>query len=353
MPPNDYLRFILQAARQAPSADNSQPWALRWQHSTLSVSYDSARVADKTFPADDPATLVAIGAVLENVVQLANAAQWKFSQVLSSSLNQNNLSYFDLSFQEPDRELDIGLIESHPVFKRHTNRLPYSNQPLPVDLTHGLKSQTLASNRVMVFDDPGNIQHIAKLVCDASEIRFRTPEVLTWLAKSLRFDTASASRGDGLDVNTLDLPIGGKLFLRLITDWQRMKFFNLFGAYKVLSFIDSMPVKQSATLVAIVGPRGFQDTLHAGQLMERIWIDLNAQGIAVHPYYVISDQLNRHQANSVPGKLIKNTQALLKNTQDQFKLNDGETLHMLLRVGYPKQVAKFSKRLPLETIYQA
>ncbi len=85
--------------------------------------------------------------------------------------------------------------------------------------------------------------------------------------------------------------------------------------------------------------------------MERVWIYLNEQGIAVHPYYVVSDQINRLHENKVPEELRQQAQRVSAGSKQVFDLQDNETLYMLLRVGYPKKKAKRSKRLPLKDLF--
>lgn len=341
--------FLSQSAHNAPSADNSQPWRLNWQDSSLCVSYDTSRVGDKTFPPDNPATLLSIGAVIENIRQAAEAINCPVSFELASNPNTDNPLYFKAIFDQSDNAIELDT-QDISLFKRHTNRHPYQAKPISDDVLRVLKNLTLDSSRVIVYEQRSDITQIAKLVRLASEIRFRTQDVHEWLAKSLRFDAISAASGDGLDLETLDLPPGGKLFLKLISDWRRMTFFNKFYAYKALAFIDSAPIKQAPALIAIVGPQKYADFISSGQLMERIWIELNSQGIAVQPYYVIADQLNRRSTNTVPLELKTVADNVYTEAQQVFELKPDETLHMLFRIGYPKKQPVFSKRLPLEAV---
>ncbi len=340
---------ILQAAHQAPSADNSQPWRLEWQNSCLHVHYDTSRVGDKTFPPDNPATLLSMGAVIENIRQAAQAINCPVKFEVEHNLNFDKPLYFKALFETKETNIEHD-IQNIALFKRHTNRHPYQSKPISDSVLEVLKKLTLDDSRILVFHQPNQIKPIAKLVRLASEIRFRTQDVHEWLAKSLRFDATSAADGDGLDLATLHLPPGGKSFLKLISDWQRMNFFNRFGAYKVLALIDAAPINQAPTLIAIVGPQNFADYLSSGQLMERIWIELNAQGIAVQPYYVVADQLHRRTTHTVPAGLTDAADEVFNQAKELFRLNSGETLHMLLRIGYPTKTPVLSQRLPLEVV---
>lgn len=343
--------FLSQAIQHCPSPDNSQPWKLSWQGNALTVTYDIQRVTGKTFAADSHATLLTIGALSENLTQAAAMLDLKLNWTIPKLLDIHHPVYFQTTIEKQSGNTITPTTDSLPLFKRHTNRHSYRNKPLPGDCISLLKNLTQDSARILVFEDKPLIQQIAELVRSASEIRFQTQEVHEWLAKSLRFDTKNTDQyGEGLDVATIDLPPGGRLFLRLISDWQRMNRLNKLGAYKAMALIDSQPVGKAPALIAVVGPTRFRDTLAAGKLMNRAWIALNEQGIAVHPYYVVADQLQRRQANIVPSRLTKQADAVFDQARQLFQFGDGETLHMLFRVGYPIKTPVKSKRLPLEAV---
>ena len=123
-----------------------------------------------------------------------------------------------------------------------------------------------------------------------------------------------------------------------------ISFFSLFG----LEF--SLPVL--AALLAVIAPPDATGALDAGMLLNRSWSFLNGQHIAAHPYYVISDQLARLSTGTVPSDLVGAATTLANNCQNTLGLSEGESLHMLLRVGYPKkQTPPSSLRLPIEKVF--
>jgi len=345
------IAYLLScAAQQTPSPDNSQPWQLNWQGNMLTVRYDSRRVGANTFAADSHATLITMGALLENLSQAAAAMSIRLSWTFPEFLDLHDPVYFQVVINQTDN-VGSPAFDSIPLFLRHTNRHPYQSRPIPDGLITELKNLNQDSTRIMVFEDKAEIYAIAQLVQMASEIRFQTREVHEWLAKSLRFDTKSSDQfGDGLDIATIDLPPGGRIFLRLISDWQRMSWLNKLGAYKALAMIDSQAISKAPLVIAVVGPANFRDTITAGQLMNKTWIALNAKGIAAHPYYVVADQLQRKLTNCVPHDLVNQADSVFNQTQQICQLKDGENLHMLFRVGYPSKTPVKSKRLPLNSI---
>lgn len=348
---NTTILKLVKLAHTAPSADNSQPWKLTWDGSFLCIGYDSHRVEGKTFPAESSATLLSMGSVIEIIVKAATDWELKHELLISDTLPDSQGIYARIRLDT--REMNDGTEKSDkPITLRHTNRLSFSNRHIPAHLSHELEALRQNEARVSVFSTPNKIKEIGHLIRAASEVRFQTEEVHRWLDRSLRFSTKSAAHGDGMDVSTLGLPPGGALFLYLIRKWNRMRWLNKIGVYKVVARIDAAPIYRAPAILAINAPAGSpKSTLDAGRLMTRAWINLNSKGLSVHPYYVVSDQLDRLRDNSVPSRLRPKAKELEAKYSEVGDLQKGETVHMLLRFGYQQHTPRLSQRIPLETVY--
>jgi hypothetical protein len=149
------------------------------------------------------------------------------------------------------------------------------------------------SARTLSLTDQESIKQLTKALTECSIARFNSKELHEWLFSSLRWTPAEVDSGTGLDFKTLHLPPGGKQFMQWIAPWERMKLLNRFGIYRILAAADSALFRQAPGVIAFVGGRAPEDILECGQLMQRTWLALNAQGIAVHPYYVLTDLSNR------------------------------------------------------------
>jgi hypothetical protein len=222
---------------------------------------------------------------------------------------------------------------------------------LPDALVAELAEATEGSARSWITQSPERRRAVASLIERASHIRFCTREVHEWLGKSLRFNAAAVARGDGLDVATLALPPGGKAFLKLIADWRRLSMLNRVGAYRLLAAIDAAPVRRGPGLMAIIADDSAHGGIEAGRLMARLWTALNRQGVSVHPYYVVADQLARLRTGGVPAERVELAREVAAETCDVFGIRAKESLYMILRVGYSKRPAARSLRLPLATVY--
>lgn len=345
----NYTELLASSCQIAPSADNSQPCHYTWNGQKFTLRYDTDRVESYTFPADNPATLLSVGSVIENLMQLAEALGLNPNLVYWPAGETQKDVYADVCIDDPDKQ--ISAHPDHPIFHRHTNRFGYNKKLIPSDLLNNLTSMSENTAQLDVFDKQSSIDSIWQLIKSASEIRFQTQEVHEWLGKSLRFTQDHAVKGDGLDVNTLDLPPGGGLFLQLISSWTRMKRLNHLYTYKILASIDAKPIKVAPAIVAITAPDNAQGAIEAGRLLNRCWTHLNDNGIAVHPYYVVADQLIRLKEQTIPTDLIGQAQDIEQHSRDLFSLSDGKALYMLLRIGYPKKQPPHSKRLPLGKVF--
>lgn len=340
------LHALLEAGHRAASADNSQPWCFKIHPDRVQLCYDSARVAGKTFSPQSPATLIAMGAVLENIEAAAKAAGLECKTTLTNSFSAGH--YADIVFSGTAKESALDAVRNLPLFQRHTNRHAFQKSACSQIIADALINEDPVYTHL--FNTAEQIKAVGHLVQSASEIRFQTQEVHEWLIHSLKFSADEADKGDGLDLRTLDLPPAGSLFLRFIASWKRMARFNTIGGYKILSGIDSAPVAKAPAILAVTDLATAEGALNAGRRISRIWASLNNAGLAVHPYFVVADQLIRLDEASVPPALTAQANALKANTKTLLNLNDDAQLYMMFRVGYAKKDAFRSQRLPLESV---
>ena len=340
----DIPESIATCCAHAPSADNSQPLCYRWNGNELCVNYDENRVSDKTFPARSLPSLMTAGGAFETGFQILQSSGCEVS--IKYNLGNKNENYYgSLVFST---SCDSEIVSNHPVLERHTNRFGYLRKEIPDEILSTVAEFKEDDAHLKLHTNEKDRTELRRLVFFANKIRFRTQEVHEWLGQSLRFKQAE----DGLDIATLDLPPGGTIFMRLISDWRRMQWLNRLGMYAMLSRIDSQPLGKSPCVIAFVCQDNERAMFDVGRLLVRVWSFLNSSGIACHPYYVISDQLERLKQGVVPDNLAKDAEHLKQKTTRFLELREGQKLAMLLRIGYPTKKPPLSRRLPIEQIYK-
>lgn len=343
-----WVNALAQAGHSAPSADNSQPWLFAWDGKYLSLDFDADRCASG-LGRSHPVVQMAFGAVIENMIRTAVA-----DGIDVEHWDLRYLTCQDGPFLVVPTPTQAWDIQKPPdwIISRHTNRAGYTRNPIPDDVVSELTREHENDVRILVYQDKKAIHKLGQLVGMASEIRFQTEDVHRWLNASLRFTATEVERGDGLDIETLALPPGGRHLLRFISDWDRMAFLNRLHAYKFLALVEKMQFGQcgAAVLIADNSSGGASSWITAGRLMERAWLLLNKRGISVHPYFVLPDTFYRLNAGLVPSHLRVKAREITESTR-AFLKQDTCMPFMVLRVGVAKSAAKRSRRLPLDTVF--
>jgi len=342
--------LLARAGHSAPSADNSQPNCFVWRGDSLQISYDAPRVAGRTFVPDSPATLLSVGATLENLAQINQHYELGMRVDLTAASQPAGSPYATVTVARSPAEAAPGQVL--PLFGRHTNRFPYQKkQSVPEEAKNAICALREDQTRLQLFDKREQVAVIARLAQRAAEIRFQSRDVHEMLAHSLRYTSSQIDSGDGMDVHTLHLPPGGSAFMRLTSSWGRMQLLNKLGAYKFMARVDSELLAQAPMIVAVTGATGPHGAINAGKFLCRTWTKLNEQGLAVHPYYVVADQMARLGEGLIPGALIPQAQDCQSEAKSLFALGGDATLYMLLRVGFATREAPRSRRLPLERVF--
>lgn len=342
-----FAKYLVEAACQAPSADNSQPWLFTWDGECLLISFAQCRGKNAFFGPDAHATLLSLGAVVENIEQAATAVgqllKWDWSNEIDGA------PYARLSFGGSvfSGVLPVDL----PLHGRHTNRFPFLKTPISVSVLHDLVECRHGGVRAIAISSREKRLTLIRCARVASEARFCNQELHTWLIGSLRMTPEAVGRGDGLDIATLNLPLGGSYFMRFVSEWRRMAILNRLGLYKALAFTETQLLGTSPGLICIVGKADSGGIVDAGRLLTHIWINLNAKGYAVHPYYVITDQLLRLKAKTVPDAMIAHISGVSAELPSLLNTQAGEILHIVLRVGLPSVNPPRSRRLPLDELF--
>lgn len=339
-PATQVTHMLARAAHAAPSADNLQP--LRFVHRERTLTLLPRDTTGPTFPRDHPAAYLAAGAALENAMQVAEAMEVGVTAVIPSS----TADHYAAVIVRPGEKYVDSRAESHPLFARHTNRHRFRPKPVDDEVVKSIAEMHECDARVVLIRRRDEIDELADITRLASEVRFRTPEIHRWFAASLRFTPSAAARGDGLDVRTFDLPPGGYQFLRYIADWRRLENLNRFGIFRLLAAIEAKYIRTSPLAIGIIG----KPNANAGRLMERVWIELNRHGVAVQPFYVVPDQIQRLAAQTVPVPMQQSVRSLEGRTQTLLDIGAGESLQMVLRAGFPSRQAVRSLRLPLQDV---
>lgn len=341
-PNTSFLELAIEAARAAPSADNSQPWQIRLIDQTLSVHHHPSSKNDPFGPSGH-ATLLSIGAMAENLEQLLSGTHQSIS-IVDLKLGA---PYFTSPLPPEVRAVKK---DDFALFLRHTNRFPYAKTLPDTGLLEKIAQQQEPLAQTHLLRTQKDREAFSDIVETCCQARFCNRDLHEWLMNSLRFSDHEIKQGDGLAINTINLPPGGNLFMQWIRPWERMATLNQFGAFKFMAKTEAALLRSAPLIILITGEDSSHGAFSAGKLMERTWILLNQLGWAVHPYYVVTDQESRLKNAHMPKDWTPPVAQAIDRAMKLTGLKPGERIHMALRVGIPKKTPPRSLRRPLNNI---
>lgn len=345
---------LVEAAAQAPSPDNNQPWAFRMQENQIEVFHrrNLAMASDVR----DLFSFIPIGAAIENIALKASAHNLSAEVIFHNRpfrKFQDAELVASLSFHN-DGTTD-GLHEY--IQKRVTNRRLYKRSQLSSAQCHSLNDViTDENNQVFFLTHKTELKALSKLVFTYDRIRFEHQPFHEEFHKVLRYSEEEArSRGDGLGLKSLEVPaIAGPVF-RWLRPWKRMRLANRFGMSRMFANYSAKQVIRSGAVGLLVttdaSDRGY---IEAGRSFQRLWLAATAQGLAFQPLGGLPLFLTKLDVQG-PQAFLPEHASRLKKVIEPFysQLFEGareKTPVMLFRLGYAKPPSARSYRYPLARI---
>lgn len=346
-------QILLEAAIQAPSPNNQQPWKFSWSRGQLLLFLDEAR-AHGVFDAAHFSAYLGLGCVLENISIAAAHLGYSIKLSLSPERDQHNPTAA-ISFLR-------GLAVAQPLYpaiaERCTNRRPYESEPVPsracAELMHA--AAEWPQFRLTLMTSKERIKEIANLIAHADRIRFNFSiheihrDFFIWLRYTER---EAMETGDGLWVRCLEINPFQVAVLRFLSSWQRAMIAAKFGVSWLFS-ANSMRLMKQTPLMAIVTAIGYpqlfpSDLLQAGRFCQRLWLTATSQGLACQPLGTLPAFLEKYATQgeqSFPGDTGAKVQTVQREFVKLMQLSPQEHPIMLLRLGYSPAPSVRSVRRP-------
>lgn len=276
-------RAILDAARLAPSADNSQPWRYRWREEALELWIDrqrSGRVSDAHYMLSD----LAIGACIENITIQALALGLRMDQTLLPLPREAPL-FAALLRWDATTPLESPLLAA--IGTRFTDRRLLRGRPPSDDCRQRLSRESASFPGVeLVWLDGGPRRAALKTIGMAETLRFASRGLHGELFSSIRFGMGRKSTcEEGLAPASLAVEAPLWPLFKAMRQWPLMRTLNRFGAAGVLGFRAARLPASLAPALCLLCVRDVsrQSMITAGRAMERVWLQATSDGLSVQP----------------------------------------------------------------------
>lgn len=341
------LYNLLEAARWAPSGDNTQPWHFQLSRNKRAIRLELVPSRDASpMNAGQHMARIALGAALENMVQTASLNQWQFEQ-----------SSDDDSITLVLREDYSAGMPCPSIRDRGTNRKKY----LPTELT----AQQLDSLQTEMSPDESSViwvteashrTRLSRLIGEADSIILIAEPVRKAFLEKVRFDQpVRAVVDEGLSLGSLEVSAFHRAGLRLMR-WMPDVVLRTLGGAAMFRKAGLDLAKSSAGFCVVASklsgsPRDYE----IGRLFQRAWLALTRQQLASQPamsLLVLQNMIDNIPAEALSAIDLKAAARVLGDFDDLLANVAGEKVSpgALLRFGRAQDPTVRTGRLSREKV---
>jgi hypothetical protein len=342
-----HIKKLLSAALLAPSGDNLQPWRVVLDSSSdrIGIILDPSR-DQSPMNSGQRMSRIAIGAMLENIVQLADAMRLSLEIEMCPG-GKDFLIVVTVSGEVSTEGSDFFRF----LGERVSNRRVYDGRPVPEDLQKKLQGETGNDDfKVHWVFEKEKLQQLGELLGKSDACMFSSFKVRKSFIGTVRFDLPRNEGAEhGLSLGSLEAGTGDVIGLRLLKYMPDFLFKAVKAGDKISDAAKNF-IHSSSGLCVISQPEiSDRSDIRLGQLMQRVWLCLGKHGLAVQPMNSMVILSNMKHYNQVPAGIDTSEMLdLLKEFNNHFPELDNNYPGFIFRFGYAAPPTAKNKRLSLD-----
>lgn len=275
---------LITAGLAAPSAENHHFVEFSWSGAdTLSLRCRPPGALGAAGFNPRILALLGFGAMLENIVLRAS------QQGLGVEIEgERELPWsLELHFRASGGALGAPLAAQ--IGARHTNRKWYRNPGLSAaqkQVIDTIAAPLSATEQLFWLDQPGPRKGVLELIWRAESERFKSAELHRELFSAVRFDVGwDASCDQGLPPGSLEVEKLMRPGFSMMAHWPVAKALAVLGGHRMMGLRAAyLPARGAPNLAVIATTQPLEPgCLAAGRLLQRIWLQVSAYGLAMQP----------------------------------------------------------------------
>jgi hypothetical protein len=286
----EHIQQVVAKAMWSPSGDNSQPWTFEWDGNTLNVVHHESRALHPLNPSGI-ASMVSAGCVLETIAIAASDFRCSTSFTLRDFPPGDSIwaqVRFGPSTCPQDPLSDV-------ISQRTTDRRFFTKGDLPVTLLEAIAANEHTYAPARIHWSSILEGGLTDYIVEAEKIMMTHPEILPAVLKWVRLTLKQARLiGDGLTWRNMGLKMWELPGMVLIRKFPgTLKVLGPLGVSGHVARVRRQ-LQSSAGVVLISIPaaaENFNDVVHAGRLMMRIWLSLTQLNYGVQPLTLCSNPI--------------------------------------------------------------
>jgi nitroreductase len=346
------IEVIIDAAAQAPSGDNAQPWRFVVRGNSICL-YNIPGRDDSPYNYKERGSFFAHGAAIENMV-IAGESLGYASHVSLFPVPKNNECVAKIVFSKEKNPAPHVLLAA--IHARSTNRKPYQKTQLTAEHQKQLEDIRLGNNmELFLVADPSRAAALTKILSLSDQLIFEDHAIHRAIFGSIRWTSEQEEKKKGLHVKTLELPPPARAMFSLLRHPGILRFLNHFGISKFIAKQSAANYAASSAIGAITIPE-IEDVnfVEAGRAFERLWLTATMLGLSIQPVTALVYLHKRIAANEAGSMALHHREAVVRAEKDIHALfgDPRGTIAMIFRIGYANPPSARSKKSKPEVVYE-
>lgn len=347
------LMSILDAARWAPSGDNTQPWRFEVVSDLKAIVHGHDTRDHCVYDLEGEASQISLGCLLETMQVAASEFGWGMCVDRLTQYPPERPT-FEVTFDAAAGVAPSPLIPC--ILTRSVQRRPMSTRPLTSEEKSALEASLGPDYSIQWLEGHGQRWAAAKLMFRNAKLRMTMPEayqvhstIIEWGA------TESPDRvpDQSLGVNGTTL----RVMKFAMQSWPRVQFLNRWMAGSVLprvqmDLIPGWACAAHAVIKARRAPSGVEDFIAAGRAVQRFWLMATRLGLQQQPEMtplIFSRYARRGIAFTRDAALLASA-GTLADAFSRLVETDADRCVWIGRIGHGQPATARSTRLPLSRL---
>lgn len=346
------IEKILDLARWAPSADNTQPWRFEIKDQYNLIVYLKDEADANLYDFDASLTEMMAGILIETIRLAATTFGWETKWVYQKAGNHEHMITINFI---PNENIKVDSL-AYCIKKRSVDRRKYQLRPLNKFIKQQLEKAVGDEFELRWFTSSKDRKGISRLNMLGTKLRMSLPELFSIHKETIITNEDNPQVGIPLSSITQNF-FTKRLTKWSMQKWSRVKLLNKLGGITIGSVdLDLKPgiYCTAHVVLATKDNTGSQEQryLRAGMALQRLWLTATKLGLVMQPSFtpiIFSYYAKNNIKFTNNEKIIKAAHKILEQANKFFPMDKAMFLG---RIGYPSRakLSSRSERLPLEAL---
>ncbi len=354
--PEATVKTLVDAACQAPSTGNDQPWKWIYTNGNLLLFHDPHR-SHSFGDFHQNASFISLGAAYENLSLKSRALGYDVQlQWQPSRASPHLVALLRFIPAAPTAIPDYSFL-SGAIYSRCTNRNTMVREVIPEAAYHRITgaAESIEGVKLHWLTAPEPIQEAGRIIGACDRIRLLHPEGhQDFVGREMRWTPEEAeTKGDGIDIRSLGLSGPEALALGLVKDPEVAGTLKKIEGGHALVQAALKTVSGAAAIGLITLPEyGHRSFFEGGKAMQRLWLQTELEELALHPLIsplYLFPRILYGTENGLDETEIRKLRELRQQFLQIFPLEPGLAEVFLFKIGKADRPLIQSHRLPLHT----